>query len=442
MSDEAKSPSVYREPARDVPVLGTWDVLVCGGGPAGCAAALSAARHGARTLLVEREGYLGGAPVTQLVVPILSTNGVDFQGVWHEWARRLRELDGISPLTRGHPAGAHWIVGSVDPEMVKHAWDALLSEAGVELLHFAWAAGAIVQDGAIGGIVVETCGGRRAIRARRVIDCTGDAQVCAAAGAGYDAGHAGKPWAMGVSLLRRFAVPPSAIQVAGQTVAGFGRSVGLRPECLAGLPRLLRVDPLDPLARSAAVREGRRLALEDLRRRRREGLPPGAYMIDSASQLGVRSSRRVHGSATASDEDSWELRRHPDGIARSSWEIDVHSPEHPTSKAVRYDAEVYRKRFEATRDGAWFDIRYGCLVVKGIDNLLVAGRCLSAEHEAQASLRIQQTCQSTGQAAGTAAALSLRHNATPRQLDPMLVVRQLEQDRANTEPVDLPPLQP
>ena len=88
------------EPGRDLPVLGEFDVVVCGGGPAGCAAAIAAARHGARTLLVEKNGYLGGAAVAQLVGVVLSTNGMDFQGIWHEWAARLQACRGMSPLFR------------------------------------------------------------------------------------------------------------------------------------------------------------------------------------------------------------------------------------------------------------------------------------------------------------------------------------------------------
>ena len=112
------SKNIYIEPAMEVPVLAEYDVVVAGGGPAGCAAAIYAARHGAKTLLMEKEGYLGGATVAQLVIPILSTNGVDFQGVWHEWGQALKKRDGITEITRQRIFTAHWYVGSVDPEMV------------------------------------------------------------------------------------------------------------------------------------------------------------------------------------------------------------------------------------------------------------------------------------------------------------------------------------
>lgn len=136
----------------------------------------------------------------------------------------------------------------------------------------------------------------------------------------------------------------------------------------------------------------------------------------------------------ATDADSWELRKYPDGIARASWEIDIHSAELPRELGVKFQDDAYRPRLEATKNGDWFDIRYGCLVPQGVDNLLVAGRCISADHFAQASLRIQQTCMATGEAAGTAAAMSLNENVTPRELDAMRLVAQLEKDRAATAP--------
>lgn len=133
-------------------------------------------------------------------------------------------------------------------------------------------------------------------------------------------------------------------------------------------------------------------------------------------------SRRLHGLATATFEDAWNLRKYPDSIARSSWDIDVWPADSHTRATVHRNEPRYKERAEKAAAGDFFDIRYGCIVARGVDNLLMAGRCISAGHQAQSSLRIQQTSQATGQAAGTAAALSLKENVTPRELDPMKVV--------------------
>ena len=172
--------TTIQESARDVPVLGEYDVVVCGGGAAGCAAAIGAARHGARTLLIEKNGYLGGATVSQLVAHILSTNGVDFQGIWHEWIHVVRERGGLANdrLLQRHGQ----IRGGVDPEVVKFAWDDLIEDAGVVQLLHSWCSTAIVEDRECLGVIVETRAGRRAVLAGRTIDCTGDGVVCAAAG--------------------------------------------------------------------------------------------------------------------------------------------------------------------------------------------------------------------------------------------------------------------
>ncbi len=124
-----------------------------------------------------------------------------------------------------------------------------------------------------------------------------------------------------------------------------------------------------------------------------------------------------------------EFRKYPDSIARSSWNIDIWPADSYTAPAVDWTSDAAKARHARLAAGEYFDIRYGCLVAAGIDNLLMAGRCLSAEHVAESSLRIQQTCMATGQAAGVAAALSLETDTIPRELDPMGVVRQLEKDR-------------
>ncbi len=208
----SKNKKTINEPAREIPVLGAYDVVVCGGGAAGGAAAIAAARRGAKTILVERDSHLGGAAVSALVNIILSTNGADFQGIWHEWAATLQGFGGISPLHWESRMGTRWLAGSCAPEMVKLVWDRLLSDAEADILHFALAVGAVVENGVIRAVIVETKGGRAAILAKRVIDCTGDADVCAGAGAGFDVGlDVGKAWTQGVSFSLQRGVRPDEL---------------------------------------------------------------------------------------------------------------------------------------------------------------------------------------------------------------------------------------
>lgn len=458
----SQDPAVCREEARDVPVLGTWDVVVCGGGAAGCAAALSAARHGAATLLIEKDGYLGGATVSQLVGHVLSTNGVDFQGVWHEWIRAIRARDGLAKCGLADKPGQYR--SGVDPEIVKYAWDDLLAAAGVTQLLHAWCSTSLVADGVCRGVVVETRAGRRAILAGRTIDATGDGVVCAAAGVPWEQGDGAHPWSQSLTKVFRMGnvrwpeggYTPEAIEAARQVLAAAvargeynspvvvnGRVVTYsmgnwvhesvaahRTEHNCFPSRVLRVNPLDPFDLTRAEREGREQAWQSAHFLKR--YVPGyeqAYLLDTSAHIGLRDSRRIRGLATATAEDAMALRKHPDGIARSSWDIDIWPAESYDAVAVPRGEAHYREREERVRQGEWFDVRYGCLVPQGVDNLLVAGRCVSAERAAQASLRIQQTCQSTGQAAGVAAALSLAANVTPRALAPAAVVAQLARDR-------------
>ena len=448
------------EPARDITVLGEYDVVVCGGGPAGCAAAIGAARHGAKTLLVEKDGYLGGATVSQLVCVVLSTNGVDFQGVWHDYARGLRSRGGLRGLTG---FGTGHIHGAVDPELVKHVWDGLCSRAGVELLHHAYGCNCIVEDGRARGVLVETKAGRRALLAKRVIDCTADGIVAAQSGVAWEQGDGINPWAMALTkvvrlggvrypekwpdwdAIQRFQAALDAAIARGEydapVVTEKKRLVGYlvgrcwempeaRQEVISVISRVLKADPIDPFSLTRAEREGReqaRQAADALCR-----FAPGfehAYLLDTSAHIGVRSSRRLRGLATVTREDAESFHKYPDGVARSSWDIDVWPADSYSSPAVDRESETYKTRIARLKAGEYFDIRYGCLVAAGVDNLLMAGRCISAEHVAQSSLRIQQTCMSTGEAAGVAAALSLIQHVTPRELDAASVVAKLKIDR-------------
>ncbi|MFP4176920.1 MAG: FAD-dependent oxidoreductase, partial [Candidatus Brocadiia bacterium] len=444
------------EPARDIPVLAEHDVVVCGGGPAGCAAAIAAARNGADTLLVEKNGYLGGATVSQLVCVILSTNAVDFQGIWHEFTAAMDERNAVNlPVQQGD----YTYRGGYDPEIVKHVWDAMLTEAGVRILHHALCAGTVVEEETIRGVIVETKAGRQAILADRVVDATGDGHVCHRAGVPWEQGVDGKPWAMACTKVFRMGnVDWNVVEDSAEAretareklqraiergefdspVVLNKRPIGYAVRTITHLPpyrnehmsvasRVLKVDPLDPFDMTRAEREGREQARQSAAAVKKciQGYED-AYLLDTSNHLGVRSSRRVHGMERVTDEGALEFHKYDDGIARSSWDIDVWPAESYDAPAVPRQDPEYQKRIEKVKEGEYFDIRYGCLVAEGVDNLLMAGRCISASHLAEASLRIQQTCMATGQAAGTAAALSLDAGITPREMDPQKVVTRLE----------------
>ncbi len=198
-----------------------------------------------------------------------------------------------------------------------------------------------------------------------------------------------------------------------------------RAERLGGKARR-EVDPLDPPSVTQALRARRPAIWQEA-----DGLPDGRHLVDTAAELGVRTSRIVQGISRVSDDDAWTLRKPADSIARSSWEIDIHPPDDDPAPERWYHSlsDTYAAYARRLCDGEWFGIPYGCLVAAGVDDLLVAGRCVSAGYLPQGSLRIQQTCMATGEAAGVAAALSLREGVPPRELDPALVVRQLATDR-------------
>lgn len=457
MNQNAMNQSTYREPAKDLKVLGHWDVIVAGGGPAGCAAAWAAARRGARTLIVEKSGHLGGQTVDALVCAILSTNGVDFQGVWHDWIRALRRRRGDNELSR---KGDQMMIATVYPEAVKYAWDDLLSEAGVEFLHHAHIGGAIVEEGVLKGVILDTRAGRQAAFAKRVVDGTGHGIVCHEAGVPWEQGDGTNKWAMALTKVFRLSgmnwdnitytdeiiaraeaeldaaiargefVTPTVKRALKYAQLKLWDMGGGRGQIMSVLSRVLKVDPLDPWDFTRAEREGRAQAWEGAEAYRR--FIPGcenAYLLDTSYQIGVRSTRRVQGWVRLTDDDAWQLRKQSNSIARSSWDIDIWPADSYTKEAVPRDDADYKKRHAKVAAGDYFDIPYGCIVAAGVDNLLMAGQCLSASHVAESSLRIQQTCMATGQAAGTAAAMSIELNVTPRELDPEPLLAQLAKDR-------------
>ena len=447
------STSWIEEAARRVPVLAEVDVAVLGGGPAGIAAAASAARHGARVLLVERYGFLGGmgtaAGVTNFCGLHANVHG-DIRRVVHgvadELLDRIRALDGLS---EPHLVFGKTHAQAYDMPAFKCAADQLLAAAGAAVLFHAWAAGASKRtDGRLDALIVETKSGRAAVRARVFVDASGDAEVAHAAGVptekgdangellyptlmfrvgDVDAARAGDAW-------RSIPARMEAAEAAGDfRFARHGAIV--RPQRHASEWRVnatqLRnadgsaVDGTDARAFSAAETEGRRQVVDFLRFLRAQ--VPGfenAYLLDIAPQLGIRETRRlvaehmlsgaeVIGCADFEDAigvNGWPLEQHVAGDVVWSW------PPIPGSRGYN---QLPWRMLVPRADGAG-----------DVDNLLVAGRCAGMTHDGQSAARVSGGCFVMGQAAGTGAALALALGGNVRALDVRELQRLLRTDGA------------
>jgi hypothetical protein len=440
------------EPARRVPVVDEVDVLVLGGGPSGIAAATAAARHGATTLLVERYGFLGGmgtaAMVTNFCGLFAEVDGEAdriVRGIADEILERIAALDG---LNRPQGSGAQ-TVQAYDTAAYKCAADQLVLSAGVRLRFHTLAVGAGVQDGRITSLLVESKSGRGAIRARRFVDCSGDADLAAWAGAPFEKGaHDGYlayPTMMfrmggvdnevaeteGVPFLRELAQEAGA-----RGELGFVRSspvlraqahpgewrANMTQVTLGGRP----VDGTNDEHLTAAEVIGREQVVRAARLLH-ERVPgfEASYLQEIAPQIGIRETRRIVGQYVLTLGDVVGARDFPDAIGYNGW---------PVEKHVLGGIE-----WRSIGGRGFHGIPFRSLLPREVTNLLVAGRCLSATQDAQASVRVSGPCFAMGQAAGTAAALSLRVGVGPAALDVGALQAELRRDGAYlpaAEPVD------
>lgn len=422
------------ERAKEVPVVSEVDVLVVGGGYAGIGAAVCAARNGAKTLLVEQQSCLGGLATLGLVSLTFSY----VEGIGVEIFENLKKEN----AAKGR---------FIDPEKTKRILEQMLLKDGVSILYHTTVVDAVMDGPAIRGAIIHNRSGRQAILAKRVIDASGDGDISAYAGAPFECGCPElNGYNQATSLVARIGnvdVHTYKTTVAGSQGLAFweervDRAIqeGIFPYKVDKRINWAVVVPgRDPkhgeiLLCYAHSRHCRNLDADDLTRQvieqrqqtewmmqfLRRYIPgyEAAWLIDTAPMLGVRDSRRIIGEYILTGEDLVNSRRFPDAVVRDMHALDAH---HPTD--VGHIKHVIRKAPDGTEEkvyvkpGAFREIPYRCLVPLKVENLLTAGRNISCDFMGQSGTRLVLACLNLGQAAGTAAAMSLHDHVTPRQLD-------------------------
>lgn len=436
--------SVIVEPPRQTPVLGSFDVVVLGGGPAGIAAATAAARAGRSTLLIERYGFLGGmgtaAGVTNfcgLHANIFGENKRVVRGLADDLLGGIEALGGLSAP---HEMFQKRIMAQAyDNAAYKLAADALLTGSGSQVLFHAYAVGVAMRSLAeIDALFIETKSGRMAVRAKVYIDCSGDGDLAAAAGVPYEKGDAEHGMLYPSTMFRVNGVDPVR---AGNAWEGMGvlmeaaRAQGrefprktpiVRPqknpvEWRANVTQLANpdgsaIDGTDAVQLSYAELLGRRQVADFFEFLR--GSVPGfenSYVLEIAPQVGIRETRRILGEYRLSEQDVLGCANFSDTIGVNGWPVEAHVA-----------GDIVFKFFDVPNCRGFNQLPYRMLVPQGIDNLLVAGRCASMTHMGQSAARVTGACLVMGEAAGTAAAQAIAQDCSPRMIDIPVLQRTLE----------------
>jgi glycine/D-amino acid oxidase-like deaminating enzyme len=433
---------------KTIPMNYEADVLVVGAGPAGFAAAVCAGRTGAKVMVVEQAGVPGGMATSGLVGPFMTcfdTNGEEqiIKGIFEELVVELVRRDGaIHPseipagssyagfITKGHSN-----VTPFDPEVLKVTMVDFLEEAGVKMLFHTKVIDVIKEENTIVGVVVANKSGIHMIRAKQVIDCSGDADVAALAGCPYVLGNQEGSMQPATMFFRVYNVDSDKVkEYIRENSAKIGEpfqgpfswvvraarergeweiarnEIGMYETSTPGVwrintTRILNVDGTDAEDLTRGEIEGRRQVhkLLDFLKKNIPGYE-NAKLMDTACVVGIRESRHIIGEYVMTKEDVLTGRVFDDNVMIASNSIDIHSSKNG-------DGE-YR-----TIDGRWYGIPYRSLLPLESANLLVAGRSISATSEASSAFRVMPCCFATGQAAGVAAGLAVATGQALRKVD-------------------------
>jgi hypothetical protein len=427
---------------RDLPVTQTADVVVLGGGPGGLGAAVMAARCGAKTLLVERYGALGGMAVSGEVQPFMPNHvgGVCLdKPVYVDWCWAMHaclppDVRERIPFTGEVPSHEERLI-SKDAAML--AAEELCLAAGVQLLYHHTAADVVMAGRAIEAVVLLSKSGYTAVTGQVYIDCTGDADVAALAGCAFEEGGP-TGWSQPMTLCFKLSHVDRARMPAGDEITRLYHTA--RDRGVIQCPRenvlwftwyeedVIHFNTTRVIRRHATSGADLSAAEIDARRQLREILAflradvPGferAMLHSVGHHIGVRESRRVRGLATLTREAFTCCAKVPEAIARVNYPIDIHNPDGSGTDFARLPA------------GEWYEIPYGCIVARDVENLLIGGRPISVDHAIHSSMRVMPPACTVGQAAGLAAAEACRRRCRPSDLDGREVRRLLVEQGAN-----------
>lgn len=406
-----------------------YDVAVIGGGFAGVAAALAAAREGAHVIIIEKSNCLGGAAVNCLVNPFMPyttyINGEKTDlicGIFRSIHHKLEARNAM----RGE---------AFSEEELKYLLNELVAEADVDILYHAYIFKTQKNNGSIRSVSVATISGEMNIEADYFIDATGDAQLAFLAGCPTELGREADGFCQPMTLCFRignvdtekFFANREKLRLAHQKALEEGKLINPRENILVfrtpisnvlhfNTTRVIKKNPTSPKEVTEAEILARKQVYEiyDFMKKYADGLE-NSFLMMTAPEIGVRESRRIIGDYILTESDCKACTKFEDAIAACNYDIDIHNPAGSGTSHYYFP------------DGAYYTIPYRSLIPQNCDNMLVAGRCISSDHEAQASYRIMPTVCSIGEAAGTAIGMASKEKTGVRNVD----IKKLQQTLKN-----------